>query len=263
MNIAFSTLGCPDWDFNDILSTAKDLGYSSVEIRGAGRDIYAPDIKQFSDENIGRTKQRLSQLGLEICILTSGATLAVYDKAEAAVKEVKAYIDLAGKLDVRYVRVMCTDQPYPDGGDIRLCKKLYTELCEYGKDKGVTPLMETNGMFADSRLLADFLDDAGCGGALWDINHPYRFMGESMATTFENLKGKIRHVHLKDSVVENSRIRYKMMGRGDLPVKEAVELLKKSGYDGAYSLEWVKRWNQELEEPGIVFSHFISYLSRL
>ena len=34
MKIAFSTLGCPDFDWSDIYSMAKDLGFDGIEIRG-------------------------------------------------------------------------------------------------------------------------------------------------------------------------------------------------------------------------------------
>ena len=37
-------------------------------------------------------------------------------------------------------------------------------------------------------------------------------------------------------------------------------MLKDGGYDGFYSLEWVKRWDTTLEEPGIVFAHFANYM---
>ncbi len=32
MKISFSTLGCPGWSYEDILSTAKDLGFNGIEI---------------------------------------------------------------------------------------------------------------------------------------------------------------------------------------------------------------------------------------
>ena len=34
MKIAFSTLGCPDFSWQDIYSMAKDLGFDGIEIRG-------------------------------------------------------------------------------------------------------------------------------------------------------------------------------------------------------------------------------------
>ena len=54
-----------------------------------------------------------------------------------------------------------------------------------------------------------------------------------------------------------------MMGYGDVPVFDALKVLKENGYDGTVSLEWVKRWNPDLEEPGIVFAHFMSYITFL
>lgn len=32
MKLAFSTLGCPDFDWPDIYSMAKDLGFDGIEI---------------------------------------------------------------------------------------------------------------------------------------------------------------------------------------------------------------------------------------
>jgi len=39
--------------------------------------------------------------------------------------------------------------------------------------------------------------------ALWDMHHPYRFFNESPETTVQNLGAYIKHVHVKDSVMEN------------------------------------------------------------
>jgi fatty-acyl-CoA synthase len=39
MKLAFSTLGCPDFSWNDIYSMAKDLGFNGIEIRGLGNEI--------------------------------------------------------------------------------------------------------------------------------------------------------------------------------------------------------------------------------
>ena len=34
MKIAFSTLGCPEWSWEDIYSMAKDTGFDGIELRG-------------------------------------------------------------------------------------------------------------------------------------------------------------------------------------------------------------------------------------
>ena len=44
---------------------------------------------------------------------------------------------------------------------------------------------------------------------------------------------------------------------------EVARVLRTQGYDGYYSLEWVKRWDTTLEEPGIVFAHFANFMRTL
>ena len=263
MKICYSTIGCPDWDFKEIFSCAKDLGYNAVEVRGISNELFAPAIKQFS-EGLEKTKEYLRSINIDIPIFTSGACLADYTKRGASVDEAKAYIDLAQKFGAKYIRVMPTDKPYDDGNaDIKLCLKQYKEVLEYAKGKNVTPLMETNGIFADTKVLKQFLDDAGEGaGALWDVHHPFRYNDETIEQSINNLGSYIKHVHLKDSVIEKGKVKYKMMGYGDVPVDEAITALKDNNYPGYYSLEWVKRWNHDLEDPGIVLSHYIYFMHR-
>ena len=56
MKICYSTIGCPDWDFKEIFSCAKDLGYNAVEVRGISNELFAPAIKQFA-EGLEKTKE--------------------------------------------------------------------------------------------------------------------------------------------------------------------------------------------------------------
>ena len=262
MKLCFSTIGCPDWRFADIVSAATDLGYSAIEIRGVEGEIYAPAIKELTDD-FPRTKELLDRTGIKIATLTSGAALADHSVKGKSVDEAKAYIDLAAKVGAEFVRVMSTDKPYFDGGDIDLCRKQFAEVVAYAKGSGVTPLMETNGLFVDTALLARFLNEVGGeSGVLWDVHHPYRYNDESVQTTVANLGGRIKYVHLKDSVVEKGKVAYRMMGYGDVPVKEAIETLRYNDYHGYYTLEWVKRWNKELEDAGIVFAHYAYYMKR-
>jgi sugar phosphate isomerase/epimerase len=93
-------------------------------------------------------------------------------------------------------------------------------------------------------------------GVLWDIHHPYRFYNEDPGYTFSNLKDYIKHIHIKDSVSENGKINYKMCGGGNIPVKECVKTAMESGFDGVFSLEWLKRWHSQLEEAGVAFMHY-------
>ncbi|NLA77512.1 MAG: sugar phosphate isomerase/epimerase [Clostridiales bacterium] len=265
MKISFSTLGCPRWTWNEVFSTAKDLGFDGVEIRGLGDELYAPSIKEFREDAIEETGRKLERLGLKIPVLSSGAVLAVDEKADASSDEAKAYIDLASKLGTPYVRVMGTGEPDITAGNFRGAAARYHDLCEYASDKGVIPLIETNGALSASDAMIAFLRAANTenSGVLWDVHHTVRIGEECVSQTVEVLGSRIKHIHVKDSEVVDGRLEYRMMGYGDIPVFDAVRALKDIGYDGFISLEWVKRWNPDLQEPGIVFAHYVSYIKML
>ncbi len=264
MKLCFSTLGCPGWNFSEVFVTAGDFGYQGIEIRGIGEELYAPRIDVFSPQNIEKTKEKLKKSGLCIPILTSNSAFAVPSRAKEDYEHALEYVDLAEKLGTPYIRVMSTAHPQPEDCDLDECAELFAKLCEYAKTKSVMPLLETNGLLADSARMSKFMDKMpDNAGVLWDIHHPYRFYKETPAETVANLGNRIKHVHVKDSLCEDGNIVYKMMGKGDVPVLEAMRALKSMSYNGFVSFEWAKRWNPELHEPGIVFSHFIEYMHLL
>ncbi|MBO7503811.1 MAG: sugar phosphate isomerase/epimerase [Clostridia bacterium] len=270
MKLAFSTLGCPNWTFNEIFATAKDLGFDGVEIRGIGKEIFAPDIAEFSDSRIDAALAKIKRLGIEIPCVTSGICVKDYGLDAAAdrkaVEDAEKYAALAAKLGAHYVRILGDSDVMPRGevSDERVATAL-EDMLAAAAGTGVKLLIETNGAYADSARLAALVEkiaDPGLG-VLWDVHHPYRFFREEIGKTWENIGKYAEYLHVKDSVMLPSGVvRYKMMGTGDLPLQELIRLLKENGYGGFISLEWVKRWCQELEAPGIVFVHYINYMKK-
>ncbi len=264
MKLAFSTLGCPGWSWKEIFATAKDLGYNGIEIRGIGEELYAPKVDIFSDKKRKVTMESLADAGLEIPILTSGSSIGCVDP-ERDIREAKEYIDLASKIGVPYIRVMIVPTPEPGGANIEQAHILYRELCEYAVGKKVAVLLETNGELAKTSVIATFMNDVPIenAGILWDVHHPHRFFGETPEESYRRIGKWVRHVHLSDSVMEDGKVKYCMIGYGDVPINDAVQTLKNGGYTGTVSLEWKKRWLPELEEPGIVFARFKNYMDYL
>lgn len=265
MKLAFSTLGCPDWTFGDIFSTASDLGYNGIEIRGIADEIYAPKIDIFSQANINSTKEKFRKAGIEIPMLTPGAYICGNSDTDSAEFEVKDYILLAERLGAKYVRILGEKDPdpkieSPDFG--ALCKK-YSSLCDFAAEHGVGLLIETNGFLADTKKMKSLMETVNKPnmGVIWDVHHPYRFYDESPEETIINIGKYIKHVHIKDSVKgTNGKITYMLTGYGTIPVAECVKALEAIGYDGYISYEWVKRWSRELAEPGIAFYQYIEFM---
>ncbi len=267
MRISFSTLGCPRWSWNEIIATAHDLGYGGIEVRGVGKDISVPSVPAFSDENMAETKAELKRLTLEIPCLDSDCCIHLRETEAATNEEIRAYLRLAQHLGVKYVRIMAAAPvPHPVGNvdEGYVCERAIA-LGALAEEYGVKLLIETHGVWSDSAKLARLLSTVSSDfvGALWDVHHPYRFMGEKPETTFANLRPWLCHTHVKDSVATADGFRYALPGFGDVPLHDAVRVLEEGGYMGFYSLEWVKRWDTTLEEPGIVFAHYANFMRTL
>ena len=265
MKLSFSTLGCPEWSFKEIISTAKDLGYNGIEVRGVKKVMDVPRIPEFSPANAQATKELLLQKNLDIVCLTSACCMSVPDGTNDTYYQAISYIDTAKDLGVKYVRVLGDFSPAPTYDiDEEHTKNALKKVAEYAKKCGVDILVETNGHYAKSERIKDLAQFAGDNvGVIWDIHHPIRYFNEDPETTVKTLGSLIKHVHIKDSVLENGKVMYKMMGYGDMPVEKCVKLLLDNGYDGSFCLEWVKRWDNALEEPGLAFAQYASFMRSL
>ena len=265
MKLAFSTLGCPDFGWTDIYTMAKDIGFHGIEVRGIGSELSALKCKYFSGERLGATVEKLNKMRLEIPCLSSGISLKHKETVKEAQEEILAYIELASKLGTQFVRVLADEKACADGVvDDEMIVEALLPLAAFAEEKNVTLLIETNGVYADTKRLASVLNRVASDnvGALWDIHHPYRFMNEKPGQTVQNLGAYIKYTHIKDSVMVDGEINYKLVGEGDLPIDEAMLALRSINYEGYVSLEWLKRYAPDLQDAGIVFSHFVNFMSQ-
>lgn len=265
MKTSFSTLACPDFSWQDIYSMAKDFNFDGIEIRGLGDNIYSTKAAPFTDEELLNTLDKLKELDIEISCLSSGEPVNNLETKDKAIAEITDYVELASKLSTKYVRVLGDKLPAPEGEvDDDVVIGIMKELVPVAEKNDVVLLLETNGVYSDTSRLKNVLDSINSQHvqALWDVHHPYRFQGESPKTTVNNLGDYIKYVHVKDSVMEDGKVEYKMMGTGDLPLKEVFEELHSIDYDGYISLEWVYRWARNLLDGGIVVPHFAKFMDK-
>ncbi|MBQ1947377.1 MAG: AMP-binding protein [Clostridia bacterium] len=266
MKLAFSTLGCPDFEWTDIYTMAKDLGFSGIELRGLGDEFFSVRSKPFHEEYIDATIQNLRRMHLEIPCLSSGCCLKDVDQQEETFNDLMDYIHLASRLGSSFIRVLADRTAGPEGDvvDDSQILAFLNRLIPYAEEKKVTLLVETNGVYADTARLAALLNQVESDyiGALWDMHHPHRYFGEKPQTTVQNLGAYIKYCHIKDSVMENGEVVYRMMGEGDLPVDEIFLALRSINYEGYVSLEWLKSYMPSLYSAGVVFPHFANFMGR-
>ena len=264
MKIAFSTLACPKWEWQEICSTAKDFGFEGIEVRGIADDVFTVLAKPFSDSELPETVRKLDAMRLSIPCFSSDCSLKFADRAAENMNEISAYVELAAKMGTPYVRVLADQKMQVDGevDDESIITQL-KKLAPIAEKHNVTLLVETNGVYADTARLHKVLESTASDAvaALWDMHHPFRFFNESPETTVQNLGAFIKHVHVKDSVMENGEVKYRLMGEGDIPFGRMFRALESINFDGFISLEWTKRNMPDLEDGGVVIPQFSNYMA--
>lgn len=125
-------------------------------------------------------------------------------------------------------------------------------LCEYASSKGIDVVMEDfdneTAPFCDSEGLLYFLDAIPELGVAFDTGN-FLYSGEDVFSAYEKLKGRIRHIHLKDRAdtslngdpgqhCPDGHVIYSApTGFGDLHLDEIVKMLQADGYTGIYATE--------------------------
>ena len=265
MKLAFSTVGCPDYNWTEIYSMAKDLGFQGIEMRVTGGEYFSLHARPFKAENIESTLSDLKKRHLEIPCLSSNCSLKYKEKTEENITKLMEYIELAYKLGTPYIRILADEHAKEEGEvDDNHVIEVLKKLMPFAEVKNVTLLVETNGVYADTSRLKNLLDSVPSDniGALWDIHHPYRFKNEQPEETIRNLGAYVKYVHVKDSVMDGDKVSYRLMGEGDIPFGKAWKSLESINYEGYISFEWVRNYAPDLENAGVVFPHFIHYMSQ-
>lgn len=266
--IAFSTLGCPDWDWKTILDQAAKNGYAAIELRGIKMEMDLPKHPQFTGDRLKESRRDLAALDLKIVNLGSSVNFHEFEESKRRqhMDSGKAFIDLAHQLGCPYIRVFGDKyvEGEPKQQTLDRIVKGVTLLADHAKGSGVTVLIEAHGDFTDSPTLLNLLQTVNHPqfALLWDAHHTYAAAGETPEQSFRQIGKYTRHIHLKDSKPEGTGRRYVLTGSGDVPVKETVRVLHQGGYQGVYGFEWEKGWHRGIEEPEVAFPHYAKVVAQ-
>ena len=261
--LGFSTLGCPQWSWNQILDFAHQQNFAALELRGLEDKVDITQHPDLAPERLAEVKQQLADRGLTVVCL--GASARMHDLDAAQLDEAGRYIDLAYALGTPYVRVF--GDRYVDGESREATReRIAANLRRVGErahNQGVTLLIESHGDFTDSPSLLEILQraDSPAVALLWDAHNMFVASHEEPEDTVRQLGRWARHTHLKDSVAAGTGRRYVLTGTGEVPVRRQIEALSRTGYRGFYSFEWEKRWHPAIEEPEIAISHYAKVAS--
>ena len=261
--LSFSTLGCPDWTFGEIVSFAAANAYQGIEVRGILRQLDLTKCPEFSNaESITATRQLIDSKGLRIVDLGSSAQMHHADPMERQqnLEDAKRFIDLAEKLNCPYVRVFPNNLPKDQdrNATIELIIKGLLELGDYARNTHVSVLLESHGELVYSSDLKKIMEAAAHEhvGLIWDIYNMWSVTKEPPGQVYESLKKYIRHTHIKDGKTINGKEQFTLLGQGESPIFDAIDILSTNGYKGYYSFEWEKLWHPEIIAPEIALADY-------
>jgi sugar phosphate isomerase/epimerase len=283
MKLAFSTLGCPKWPVEEAVQAAVRFGYEAIEWRLADGELLNPGTPPTVKTRIVNATR---QAGLKIACLDTSCQFvqATSEKREGLVQEAMQMVDMAAELGAPLLRVFGGAIPEGLSREELLppTAEALGRVAAYAITQGITVSVETHDDWSKSEDIARLVETALKTGSvadavrsglaiLWDVHHPYR-MGEDPRQTLETLQkaGPISHVHIKDARRDpqaKNGWQLTLLEQGEVPVREAVKLLKEAGYEGYLSVEWEKKWHPEIEEPEVALPQHAdllrSYLAAL
>jgi len=267
MKISFTTLACPAWDLETIISRGSEYGYDAVDFRGLGEEMRVYRLPAFGAQ-AEQTRRRLADAGLAVSAFSSGARMFSVDQAERAghLDEVARYAELCGTFGVDYIRVFGGKLK---GTAVQEAVKISIEALEKmaaaARPRWIA--VETHDDWINTAMLAGVLErvQAENVGVLWDLHHPFRMGGESPAQSYRNIGRYVCCTHVKDSKPTDDEGYVPVLPGegGDVPLREMVSLLKAGGYDGYLTLEWEKRWHPEIAEPEEALPAYAKFLREL
>jgi len=269
MKLAFSTLGCPNWDLEMIARAAQDYGYAAIELRAIGGDLDLLKRPEFQPGAIEATGRWLAGQKLSVCCVDSSCTFDSRD-AEERRKQVEVAVShcrLAAVLGASLIRI------FPDKIQIGATRaetrdNIAACLGEVARraPNGVRVGLETHGDFARGEAAAEIvrLADHPKVALIWDVANSLA-AGDSIEESAHEVGRYLAHVHLRDArpVKDHEHWLPVLVGRGAVSFTSTVNALRGLGYDGYISFEWEKYWHPEIEEPEVALPDFIKAMKAI
>jgi len=241
------------------------LGIHHVEVPASpgGFGGFAPE--QMNADDIQRLKDRLAKIGVApICV---GAYCNFLDHRQVAA--ILRRVDFAQALGVTNVISDATRKLEVDADEWRRLVNALRYAGDYAADHGVKIALETHGgITRNGTLAAKLLDavDHPAIGVNYDTGNIYYYNDDlDPVDDVKLVAGKVFQVHLKDTVGGKGEWLFCPLGEGRVNFPGVVETLKKSGFNGPYSLELEGKRGEDLNLAGhrAVVQKSVDYLRKI
>lgn len=269
MKLAFSTLGCPNYELEEVLRAAREYGFAGVELRALGGGLDMLARPEFARGAVEGTRRRLEAEGLSVCCVDTSCVFHDPDEVERRrqVETAVRHCELAAALGSPLIRVF--PDKVQEGATREETRLFVAESLRAIAERapaGVRVGLETHGDFAAAQETVEIVRRAEHPNVsiIWDVANSLA-AGSGVEEAARDVAPYLAHVHLRDARPVEGREHWLpvLAGRGLVPFDTAFEALRAVGYEGFVSFEWEKFWNPEIEEPEVALPDFARAAGRL
>ena len=259
MKLSFSTKGWHNNTFEEFLDIAADLKFQGIELHNINNRLFTDKDGAFHDYSAAATLRRMYEKKIQIPCIDAILDLGAKGKTEEIVDEIGRCLVIASNLHIPFLRMRALEN-----GDEDTVKDVISAVLPDAEEKNVTLLIETSGMYANTKNLRELLNVFASDNlaALWQMSAAYFYGGETSEEIIQNLGKYIKHVQLNDAIKTDEGLEYSLAGEGELPIRELMLALRSVNYDGFISLVWDPTWCEELDDMEIIFSQFVNYMKQ-
>ena len=238
------------------------MRFSGIELHNVNNALFSGADGVFEDYSSAATLRKLYEMKLQIPCIAMIGDPSKKEQWPDCNTEFNKCVKIAQNLHIPYIRVRAAASESET--QIDNIHEWLANVLPIAEEKNVTIIIETSGLFCDTKKLRTLLDSFSLDNlqALWDMYSPYFEIGEMPEKTIENLGAYVKHVHVKDAVKTKDGIEFCLMGEGELPIYDMMLALRSVNYDGFISLDWTRDWCPEIDDIEIILPQFESYMSQ-
>lgn len=269
MKLSVSILSFQDWSLEEFLRTCSQNGISAIELRlnlSPWSTLDTEEARKDILDLLHKYNMTISDIGTNVCVNTY---------KQEALEQLRRDMILAQSLGTKGLRIMFgswrsrwseTGSVFDYEGICRWIIEADRMAEEYDREIWI----ETHYEMATGKMLRQLFDDCKLQHCkiVWDVMHPLE-QQESIPDTYAYIRDYLVHIHIKDGSPwpdpDLANWKYAIVGEGQIPLREIVNLVLADGYKGYFSLEWESYWHEEIRglDNSVILTSYPKFMERL
>ncbi|MGD8237412.1 MAG: sugar phosphate isomerase/epimerase family protein [Armatimonadota bacterium] len=232
-------------DFDEAVRLSVEAGATAIELRGG---IWGKRVQEADDDDIARMRAVLEEYGARIGVIGSPVGKCSHEdpaEYEQHVRFFENVVKVAHAFDVDVVRGFAFWNPLrkerqrPNLDEyLPLIVEKFTPIVRRAEEEGLIYALETEGStmtgtLAETRRIIDALGGGPALASCWDVNNGYRGGEEPLPDGYAQVRGIVRHVHVKPNADKNMDT----VADSATTYEEVLNTLIADGYTGCAGIE--------------------------